>query len=124
MSSRDMASVEHLRRRITVDAINEWDAMRQFYSQVAVDFQRLESDEFHDLTDVFDHCPKGTDIYIDQVHCSDKGYDIIAKRIAEDILKQEAHMSGCGSERQSLLPGQERAEGEYGTDKVPPEDNR
>lgn len=124
MSSRDMASVEHLRRRITVDGINEWDAMRQFYSQVAVDLRRLESGEFHDLTDVFDHCPEETDIYIDQVHCSDKGYDIIAKRIAEDILKQEGHMSGCGSKRQSLLPEQEQAEGEYGTDKVPPEDNR
>lgn len=103
MSFRDIASVEHLRRRITVDGINEWDAMYQFYNQVAVDFRRFDSDEFHELTGVFDHCPEGTDIYIDQVHCSDEGYDIIAKRIAEDILKQEGHVLECGSERQSLL---------------------
>lgn len=110
MSSRDMASVGHLRRRITVDGINEWDAMRQFYDQVAADFPRLGSDEFHDLTDVFDHCPEETDIYIDQVHCSDKGYDLIAKRIAEDILKQEGRAPGCGSERPALFSEPAQAE--------------
>jgi len=118
MSSRDRVSVEHLRRRITVDGINEWDAMREFYSQAAAGLRRLGSDEFRDLTDVFDHCPEGTAIYIDQVHCSDKGYDLMARRMAEDILKQEGGVVGCVSERPSVLPEPAQAEGEYGTDKV------
>ncbi|TAJ10933.1 MAG: SGNH/GDSL hydrolase family protein [Nitrospirae bacterium] len=77
--------------------------MREFYSQAAVDFRRLGSDEFHDLTDVFDHYPEGTVIYIDQVHCSDKGYDLMAQRMAKDILKQEGRVAGCGSERPALF---------------------
>lgn len=118
MSPRDRASVAHLRRRITVDGINEWDAMREFYGQAAADFRRLGSDEFHDLTDVFDHCSVETDTYIDQVHCSDRGYDLIAKRIAEDILKQEERVPECASDRPSRFLEPAQAEAEYGTDKV------
>ena len=121
MFSRDTASVEHFRRRITVDGISELDIMREFYRQVAVEFRRLGSDEFHDLTGVFDHCPGETDIYIDQVHCSDIGYDLMAKRIAEDILKQEGHVPMRDSERQALLSEQGPAGREYGTGNVPHE---
>lgn len=115
MSARDRASVEHLRRRVTVDGVNEWDAMREFYSQAAADFRRRGSEEFQDLTGVFDQCSGTSDVYIDQVHCSDKGYDLIARRMAEDILKREGPAPAHPDDRSSQRP---EPEAEYRADIV------
>lgn len=87
MSPSDAANSSHLRRRVSADGTTELDAICGFYRRLAADFQRQQDDAFIDLTTVFDQAP--SNIYIDQVHCSDVGYDLMARRIAEDILKRE-----------------------------------
>lgn len=84
MSRSDVAALAHFRRRVTTEGICELDAMYEFYRRVATDFKQRRGEGFCDLTSVFDHWR--SDVYIDQAHCSDLGYDVMARRIAEDIL--------------------------------------
>jgi hypothetical protein len=87
LSAHDVAALAHMRRRVTVDGMTELDAMRAFYRRVATDFAQRQGEGLYDLTSVFDR--DRSHVYIDQVHCSDIGYDLIASRIADDILKHE-----------------------------------
>lgn len=87
-TAADSASLAHMRRRVTTDGISELEAMRAFYQRVAADFREGHEKDFHDLTGIFDG--DSSHLYIDQVHCSDVGYDVIARRMADDILKLEA----------------------------------
>jgi lysophospholipase L1-like esterase len=87
LSAHDVAALAHMRRRVTVDGMTELDAMRAYYRRVAADFAQRQDEGLYDLTSVFDR--DRSHVYIDQVHCSDIGYDLIARRIAADILKHE-----------------------------------
>jgi hypothetical protein len=88
MSRFDAAGLAHLRRRVSADGTTHLDAMYGFYRQVAGEFQRRRDEGYCDITTMFDEV--SSDIYIDQVHCSDRGYDVIARRIARDILERES----------------------------------
>jgi hypothetical protein len=92
MSRSDVAALAHLRRRVTTEGISEEDAMHEFYRRVAADFKQRSGEGFYDLTAVFDQWR--SDVYIDQAHCSDLGYDVIAQRIAEDILNRDGILPG------------------------------
>lgn len=85
-SHSDAANVAHLRRRVCADGTTELEAIDRFYASVAAEFAR-HGDDFIDLTSIFDRIR--SDVYIDQVHCSDIGYDLMATRIADDILARE-----------------------------------
>lgn len=87
VSPADAAGVSHMRRRLTVDGTSELDAMYAFYRRVTAEFRERHDDAFVDLTTIFDQAPLG--IYIDQVHCSDIGYEMIARRMSVNILKRE-----------------------------------
>jgi hypothetical protein len=87
LSEHDVAALAHMRRRVTADGMTELDAMQVFYRRVTADFKQRQGEGFYDLTSVFDR--DRSHVYIDQVHCSDIGYDIIARQIADDILKHE-----------------------------------
>lgn len=87
-SRHDAANVVHLQRRVSVDGVTELDAAHSFYRRVTADFQRRTGNEFIDMTTVLDHVR--SHVYVDHVHCSDLGYDLMARRIADDILAREA----------------------------------
>jgi hypothetical protein len=87
ISPNDAAAVAHLRRRVSADGSTELDAIDAFYRRAAADFQQWPGGQCVDLTTIFDHVR--SNVYIDQVHCSDLGYDLIARRIADDILARE-----------------------------------
>ena len=85
----DAESVAHMRRRKTFDGNNELDLIIQFYDRL---WQRVKDKDFvFDMRDIFERYSE--DIYFDQVHCSDIGYDIIAKQIAEEIIKMDKNSS-------------------------------
>jgi hypothetical protein len=96
VSRRDLAAQAYLRRRMTGDGANELETMREFYRRVSVEFGRRRDDGFYDLTAIFDHCHRDIDLYVDPAHCSDIGYDLIARRLAEDILEREKSVSLSG----------------------------
>jgi len=87
ISPADAAGVSHMRRRETIDGTSELDAMYAFYRRLTAEYQEQRGDAFIDLTTIFDQAPTG--IYIDQVHCSDIGYALIARRMSVDILRRE-----------------------------------
>jgi hypothetical protein len=80
----DVQALAYLGRRISVDGTNEMDAMRTVYQRLAAEFARRADPAFVDLTPVFD--ATRSQVYIDQVHCSDVGYDLIARGMADRIL--------------------------------------
>lgn len=89
LSAHDLAALAHLRRRLTVDGLNQVDALNRFYRNVRARLAGRTDGLFQDLTEVFDDIPHAP--YIDHGHPSDIGYDIIARRIAEDVLRREVH---------------------------------
>ncbi len=86
LSHRDVANLAHLKRRVSIDGTTELEAVDRFYEGVAAEFERRNG-EFVDITRLFDGMR--AHVYIDQVHCSDVGYDLIARRVADDILGRE-----------------------------------
>lgn len=81
----DVESVAHIRRRKTFDGNNELDLIIQFYDRL---WQRVKDKDYaFDMRDIFEDYDG--EVYFDQVHCSDIGYDIIAKRIAGEIIKMD-----------------------------------
>ena len=88
MSRYDSANVAHLRRRVCTDGVTELDATYDFCRRVVDECRRRARGDFIDMTAVFDQ--QRSDVYIDQVHCSDVGNDLIARRIADEIMAREA----------------------------------
>lgn len=88
MDQQDTAGVAHLKRRVTQDGLDQTEALRQVYKEILADPFAGDRTRFGDLTPVFDELPGSA--FIDHVHCSDIGYDVIARRIAKDILGQDA----------------------------------
>lgn len=88
----DEAGMSHMRRRATIDGTSELDAMYDFYRRVTAEYREQCDDAFIDLTTIFDQAPP--EIYIDQVHCSDIGYALIARRMSQEILRREGVATG------------------------------
>ena len=75
----DVNSNRHICRRIYPDSRNQYDLNEEFYRLVKLELEKR--DNFFDLTDVFDNYKNSNEIWFDQVHFSDIGADIIAKKI-------------------------------------------
>ncbi len=91
VSATDIAALAHIRRRQTVDGVNQVEALDRFLDRVRAQVAGRVDGTFHDLTDIFDRTRQG--VYVDHAHPSDVGYDIIARRIADDILRLEDESS-------------------------------
>jgi len=90
LSKFDVQSLSHMRRGKDFDGHTELDLIVNFYNEL---WRQIGDKEYvTDLRNIFSDY--NGDIYFDQVHCSDIGYDIIAKRIAEDIVKNEQEYTG------------------------------
>lgn len=64
-----------------MDGNNELELIGKFYDKL---WNKVKDNGYvFDLREIFDDY-KG-EIYFDQVHCSDIGYEIIARRIGENI---------------------------------------
>jgi len=87
MDQQDTAGVAHLKRRVTHDGLDEIEAVRQVYKEILTESLAADRVRFGDLTAIFDELPGSA--FIDHVHCSDIGYDVMARRIARDILALE-----------------------------------
>lgn len=90
-SWHEMAMTAHLRRRVTPDGMDQEAAVQAVYERVAKYIAERSEGEFWDLTAIFDDVEGN--VYIDQAHVSDVGYDMIARKIANDILKMERELS-------------------------------
>lgn len=88
LSRFDSANLAHMRRRIDVDGLSEPDAIDRVFAHLIAQFKREPAGRFVDLTSVFNDVPY--EVYVDQVHCSDIGYDLIAQRIAGDIIERDS----------------------------------
>ncbi len=87
VSASDVAALAHLRRRLTLDGVSQVEALDWFYRHVRLQLASRQDGTFHDLSEIFDQVPQA--VYLDHAHPSDVGYDVIARRIAEDILRLE-----------------------------------
>lgn len=94
LSKFDVKSFSHIRRRKDVDENTEFDLIVAFYNKL---WRKIETEDYaFDLRNIFSEY-RG-EIYFDQVHCSDIGYDIIAKKIAEEIIENEQEYTGSKEE--------------------------
>lgn len=84
-SSFEVQANAHILRRITADGRNEQELIVEFYQKL---WKKIENREgVFDLRDIFRSYTG--EVYFDQVHCSNIGYDLIAKSIADKIIEQE-----------------------------------
>jgi len=90
LSKFDVHAIRHMTRRVTTDGNNELDLIVQFYDTVCQ--KTKDKDCIYDLRNIFDNY--NGEIYFDQTHCSNIGYDIIGKEIAEQIIKIEKDREG------------------------------
>ena len=105
LSPTDGISLAHFKRRMTEGGANQLEAMQEFYRRVAVEFEKRGEQGFENITGIFDACRLNSNLYVDPRHCSDIGYDIIARSLAEDILARERESESytCpGDERRHL----------------------
>lgn len=85
LSRFDINSIKHIQRRITVGGVSEFDLIVSFYDRL---WQRVKDKEgVFNLQYMFEDY--NGEIYFDHVHFSDIGYDMIAKKIVEEIIKIE-----------------------------------
>lgn len=85
LSSFYLASNSHLKRIKTKDGITQADVIFSFFSKLYTKIKYYKN--IINLQSIFDQIDE--EIYIDHVHFSDKGNNIIAKAIAEKILEDE-----------------------------------
>lgn len=84
LSQFDKAATAHIARRKTTDGSNELELIQKFYNEL---WSRVRDYNYvFDLRDALNDYPD--EIYFDQVHFSDIGYDIIAKLMAININNQ------------------------------------
>ena len=77
--------ISHLKLRVTKNGENEFSLLIKFYEKLS---KKIKNDKnTKNLSKIF--LDYQSEIYFDQVHLSDKGYDIIAKVIARDIENLE-----------------------------------
>ena len=79
-----MAASAHVRRRMTRSGTNEVHLLDRFFDKVLAS---ASPGEVADLREVFDRTEG--ELYFDQVHCSDKGCELLARRLCEPILEEE-----------------------------------
>ena len=85
LTAFDVRSVAHIRRDVDAQGENQLDLIIRFMDELWQKMENLES--CHDLRAMFeDH--EG-DVYLDHVHVSDIGQDLIARRISEIIQAME-----------------------------------
>ena len=84
ISQFDTQSSRHLRKRLCSDGRNEEDLLHEFYELALARGEGFG--EFYDLRTIFDQ--HLDEIYIDQVHCSDLGNQMIADRLASIIASK------------------------------------
>ena len=82
MSARDHAGCAILSRRKTVDGLSEMEAIQTVYRKILQAPKKADF-RFVDLTECFDS--RSGEIYLDQAHPSNRGYDLIARRMAHEI---------------------------------------
>jgi|TARA_B100001964_G_scaffold187278_1_gene208179 lysophospholipase L1-like esterase len=85
LSSFYLASNSHLKRIKTKDGITQADVIFNFFSMLYTKIKHYKN--IINLQSIFDQIEG--EIYIDHVHFSDKGNNIIAKAISEKILEDE-----------------------------------
>jgi hypothetical protein len=85
LSRFDVNSIAHFDRRLTFSGKTEFDLIVKFYDKV---WERVKDKGYvFDLRHIF--ADYDGEIYFDHAHCSDTGYDLIAKKIAQKILDSE-----------------------------------
>jgi len=85
LSSFYLASNSHLKRIKTKDGITQCDVIINFFSKLYTKIKHYKN--IINLQGIFDQVDE--EIYMDHVHFSDKGNNIIAKAISEKILEDE-----------------------------------
>ena len=95
LSRFDVHSVSHVRRDVDSLGENQLDLIIRFMHEL---WEAIRKDGYcHDLRFLFE--THEGEIYLDHVHLSDRGQDLIAKRISEILLSHEGQASAgesCG----------------------------